>query len=95
MAQVLSLSFHISSLLVEYLFYLTPTLRLCLTFTDVAQTWKVAAFADIRVKDVATWALQPTGRTLLCTLVQHHAQYCDFQTVHTLLKSLLDSDFIS
>jgi len=47
------------------------------------QTWKLAAFADIRVKEVATWALQPTGRTLLCTLVQHHAQHRDFQTVNT------------
>jgi len=53
--------------------------------TDVAQTWKVAAFADIRIKEVVTWALQPTGRTLLCTLVQHHAQHCDFQTVAALL----------
>ena len=46
---------------------------------DVAQTWILAAYADIRAKDVRSWSEQPMGRSLLCTLVSHHARYEDVQ----------------
>ena len=53
--------------------------------TDVAQAWIVAAYADIRAVDGAMWAMQPMGRALLCTLVAHHAQHDDVQTVASLV----------
>jgi hypothetical protein len=52
---------------------------------DVAQTWIVAAHTDVRAKDIGSWSLQPMGRRLLCTLVEHHAMHEDIQTVASLV----------
>ena len=52
---------------------------------DVAQTWIVAAHTDVRAKDIESWSLQPMGRRLLCTLIEHHAMHEDIQTVASLV----------
>ena len=52
---------------------------------DVAQSWIVAAHTDVRARGVDTWSMQPLGRRLLRTLIEHHASHEDFQTVASLI----------